>query len=555
MRKTVVIPAAGLGSRLDEFTKNYNKAMCTLGPKPVISYIIEKFTKDDEIIILLGYKGDLLKQVVEACYPDWNIKFVLVDCFQGPGSGLGYSLSCAKALLQKPFMFWSNDSIIDEDIDQFDFSHNFMVLSKFRPDKADSYRHAKVGKYQVQSILPKGEYDTTGETTLPYIGISYIKDYKQFWQVQEDMFELFVNAGESAGLQNLPDKRYFVTSTWTDTGNKEELIAAKERFSKNMEATILEKPEEAIWFIDNKVVKFHIDKNFISGRVKRFHTFINDDMKEAGITMPKLISNSANVYVYEKAQGKIMSKEVTPDSFDKFIKLFFNSVHERHVSDDYKLMIYNDFYKNKTLGRIEKYCKGWEDLDGNCVINGIHCMSASKIINAIDWEVISRKAIITDNYHGDFHLENILINKTSEGDYKKTEFVMLDWRQNFGNTFDGDIYYDLAKMWHSLIVNHNMVKDNLFTFKQRANGEYEIDIHRSFIDTECEEKFKKFLENSNYDNVLAEFLTAVIFLNIAACHVGVYSSFLFYLGKYLINKFIQNHPDYLRPGAFTDEQW
>ena len=44
MRKTVVIPAAGLGSRLDVFTKNYNKAMCTLGPKPVISYIIEKFT-------------------------------------------------------------------------------------------------------------------------------------------------------------------------------------------------------------------------------------------------------------------------------------------------------------------------------------------------------------------------------------------------------------------------------------------------------------------------------------------------------------------------------
>ena len=73
MRKTVVIPAAGLGSRLDEFTKNYNKAMCTLGPKPVISYIIEKFTKDDNIIILLGYKGDLLKQVLKIAYPDWKI--------------------------------------------------------------------------------------------------------------------------------------------------------------------------------------------------------------------------------------------------------------------------------------------------------------------------------------------------------------------------------------------------------------------------------------------------------------------------------------------------
>ena len=64
MNKTVVIPAAGTGSRLGEYTQNYNKAMCTLGPKPVISYIIEKFDDNDELIILLGYKGDLLKQVI-----------------------------------------------------------------------------------------------------------------------------------------------------------------------------------------------------------------------------------------------------------------------------------------------------------------------------------------------------------------------------------------------------------------------------------------------------------------------------------------------------------
>lgn len=542
MRKTVVIPAAGLGSRLDEFTKNYNKAMCTLGPKPVISYIIEKFTKEDEIIILLGYKGDLLKQVVEACYPDWNIKFVLVDCFQGPGSGLGYSLSCAKDLLQKPFIFWSNDSLIDEDIDSFNFDHNFMVLSKFRPDKADSYRHARIGKYQVQSILPKGEYDIEGKTTMPYIGISYIKDYKQFWQVQEDMYELFVNAGESAGLNNLKDIRYIVSDTWIDTGNKEELIAAKERFSKNMDATILEKPEEAIWFIDNKVVKFHIDPKFIEGRVKRFYTFINDEMRNHNISMPKLLSNSANVYVYEKAEGTVMSTDVSPTSFNNFIENFFNSIKEKNVSADYKLSIYLDFYKDKTLSRIQKYCEGWEELDNDCIINGLQCISAKKLIENIDWNSISKLAIITDNYHGDFHLENILVNNK---DAEHAKWIMLDWRQNFGKTYDGDIYYDFAKMWHSLIVNHHMVKNNLFSFRQKNNGEYEIDIHRSFIDTECEEKFKEFLINSKYDANLAEFLTAVIFLNIAACHVGNYSSFLFYLGKYLINKFIRKHPYYL----------
>ncbi len=544
MKKTVVIPAAGLGSRLNEFTKNYNKAMCTLGPKPVISYIIEKFDVTDEIIVLLGYKGDLLKQVLKICYPDRNIKFVTVDVYEGPGSGLGYSLSCAKNLLQKPFLFWSNDSIIQDDINGFDFEHNFMVLSKFDKENADSYRHARIGKHEVQAILAKGDYDVNGIKTKPYIGISYIKDYKQFWKAQEDNFEIFVNAGESAGLNNLNDIRYYITDTWLDTGNKEKLIAAKEEYSKKMEATILEKPDEAIWFLDDRVVKFHIDPKFIDGRVKRFTTFVNQAMEDKGITIPELLSHDKNVYAYRLADGKVMSKEVNPTSFLNFIVSFFESVDEREVPYEKKLEIYNDFYKNKTLQRIEKYCKEHEDLDSRCVINGLDCYSAKTIIeDMIDWDAIANKAIITDNYHGDFHLENILVNEVDG----KEQFVMLDWRQNFGKTFEGDIYYDIAKMWHSLIVNHGMVKDNLFHCEVKANGEIELDIHRTFIDTECEDMLKGWLNNSAYDEIHAQFLTALIFLNIAACHTYPYCKFLFYLGKYLMNKFIVAYPQYLKP--------
>lgn len=542
--RTVVIPAAGLGSRLNEFTKNYNKAMCTLGPKPVISYIIEKFDVKDEIIVLLGYKGDLLRQVLETCYPERNIKFVDVDVFEGPGSGLGYSLSCARELLQKPFMFWSNDSIIDETLDTFDFSNNFMVLSRFDNEHADSYRHALIGKREVQAILPKGEYDTNGIKTKPYIGISFIKDYEKFWSALDENREIFINAGESAGLNKLNDIHYYISNSWLDTGNKERLIKAKEEYAKKMEATILEKPDEAIWFFDDKVVKFHIDPSFIAGRVKRFTTFVNDKMKFNHVEIPQLLSYTENVYAYKLAEGKVMSKEVNPVSFRGFIEQFFNSVDEKEVDEQYKLDIYLDFYKKKTLSRIEKYCTEHEDLDGFCTINGIGCLPAKSIIEHIDWEKISKKAIITDNYHGDFHLENILINHIHDEDADYDKYIMLDWRQNFGKTFDGDIYYDIAKMWHSLIVNHAMVKDDLFRCELKADGTYEIDIHRTFIDTECEQQLKTWLENSKYDTVHAEFLTALIFLNIAACHTAPYCKFLFYLGKYLMNKFITTHTAY-----------
>ena len=226
MNKTVVIPAAGTGSRLGEYTQNYNKAMCTLGPKPVISYIIEKFDDSDELIILLGYKGDLLKQVINMCYPNKNIKFVTVDKYEGEGSGLGYSLLCARDLLQKPFIFWSNDTVISDDISTFDYNENWILMAEkdtYETSNNAAYRHGRFSqrKERVYSILPKGDFDESGMRSLPYIGISFIKDFEAFWKAADINRDVFINGGESIGINNINGfiKAYF-TSTWIDTGNK-----------------------------------------------------------------------------------------------------------------------------------------------------------------------------------------------------------------------------------------------------------------------------------------------------------------------------------------------
>lgn len=539
MSRTIVIPAAGTGSRLKEHTQNFNKAMCTLGPKPIISYIIEKFSRNDTIIILLGYKGDLLKQVIKACYPDWDIKFVEVDNFEGPGSGLGYSLSRAKDLLQKPFIFWSNDTVIDENPNDFNYDHNWMMLSKFDAEKAYSYRHAKIESGKVCSILAKGSFDESGRTTLPYIGVSFIKDWKAFWKVYDENRELFINAGESAGLNNLNDINYYVTSSWIDTGNKIILEKYKKIYNQRMEETILEKPNEAIWFIDNRVIKFHLDEKFIADRVARFKTFINDKMRKAGFVIPELLSYDKNVYVYRRANGVIASSIINPKLFADLMNGFIQNVETIEAQDKNQKLkdIYEDFYKNKTLKRIEKYCNEYEDLDGVITINGLECMSAKELIKSVKWDEISSKGILTNNYHGDFHLENILYDKDTN------QWVMLDWRQNFGKSMTGDLYYDIAKMWHSLIVNHKMVKGDLFNVKYIEKNNVEIDIHRTFIDTECEDTLRYWL-NEHDMLELGQFLTALIFLNICGCHDGVYNTFLFYLGKYLMNKFRINHPSW-----------
>lgn len=530
---TVVIPCAGTGSRLGELTRFYNKAMLTLGPKPIISYIIEHFTKDDEIIILLGYKGDFLRQVIQALYPGWNIIFREVDVFEGPGSGLGYSLSRAEDLLQKPFIFWPNDTLISNNVNELPDCN--WVMTGMREQESKDYRHVLIDFGKGCTILPKqavGYYNT-----YPYTGVCCIHDYEKFWEAYHNNPQQFVEEGEVVGINNLPEVADVPANNWIDTGNKKIFESVRERYNEQMEEVILEKPDEAIWFVDDRVIKFHVDPKFISDRVKRFDTFLSDKQKTNGIKIPELLYYSKNVYVYKREPGVIASKRIDVTSFRQLLKNFFSYQKICDTDSDFNLKVYEDFYHKKTVSRINKFCKSRNREDVTCTINGLPCMSALKAVEKINWKKIAESAIFTPNYHGDFHLENILI--------QNNKFVMLDWRQNFGASEIGDVYYDYAKMWHSLIVNHSIVRDELFEtlFNKNNPNIINIDIYRPFVDTELEEILKSFIVENGADIKQAELITALVFLNIAACHVGEYSDFLFYLGKYLINKVILKYPE------------
>ena len=102
----VLIPTAGVGSRLSYETRHINKSLVLINNKPIISYIIEKFPINTEFVIALGYKGDLVKQYLKIAHPKNNFKFVWISKFKGNGAGLGLSIYECKKFLQSPFIFF-----------------------------------------------------------------------------------------------------------------------------------------------------------------------------------------------------------------------------------------------------------------------------------------------------------------------------------------------------------------------------------------------------------------------------------------------------------------
>jgi choline kinase len=514
----VLIASAGLGNRLQGITKNINKALVSVNLKPAISHIIEKFPEDIELVIPVGYKKELVIDFCNIAYPSRKFSFVDVDLFEGEGSGLGYSILKCKELLQCPFIFSSNDTIVLEDIPSPDY--NWIGYSKNIDPK--TYRSIEIENDNVSNLFGKG----AGSDAYAYIGLSGIYDYEKFWQEMEDGKESgSIEIGESFGLRALLGSIIKpVEFTWFDTGNLIKLQETREFFlnedNSNNEHIILEKEEEAIFFVNNKVIKFSVDKDFISNRTSR-----------ASLLQPftpKVYDIKDNFYSYEWVSGSVLSTFVDSSAFMSFLNwiedLWIDYDMDKNEKEIFNKISY-DFYKDKTYQRVSNYFKLAESYDMEESINGKLIPKVYDLLDSLEWHEIMPKK--STRFHGDLHFENIICNKSVNG----YEFKLLDWRQDFGGNINfGDIYYDLAKLNHGLIISHRNIHNELYNVKKEV-GKIEFDFQINYKNSEYQKIFYRWMRENSFDTQKVDILTSLIFLNIAALHHFPYNHLLFYLGK------------------------
>lgn len=517
-----VIASAGLGSRVGPFTKFMNKAMITIGNKPAICHIIDLVPLSVEVIIIIGYRGILLKQVLNEMYKHRKLTFIKVDKYQGAKSSLGYSLLQAKDHLMCPFIFSSNDTLVSEDLNLNPIDHGNWIgfYKKIDGDRIDiqQYRTLNINSNFVNNINPKGILNNN-----IYIGLAGIKDYKDFWKYMLNSKNL--SAGESIGISQLHDKKAIEFRSWRDTGNINSLTSIQNDL-KDSDNNILPKENESIWFLNGSVIKFHENKKFIKDRIKRVRYL----PKKA---MPVILNHKSNFYSYKKIEGKILSSVINIKILEQLLDFMQNNVWciSSNLSKKTKVNVMKEFYYNKTLSRINDYNNKYEYHDQDEIINDINCLKVEKIIKKIDWKRFYRNNNFA-HFHGDFHNENIL--------YDKNNFYLLDWRQNFGegNYEFGDIYYDLAKLYHGLLLSHKSVNQKKYFNDFVDNNTTKLGIFRPKNLIDCQVFFEKWIIKNDYDLYKVKILTYIIFINIAVLHEPPYSNFLYKFGKFHLNKFI-----------------
>lgn len=512
MTYRVCIPCAGTGSRLGELTRFVNKSLVSIANRPTLSHLIERFPTDTEFVIALGHKGELVREFLGLAYPDRVFLFSEVSPFEGPGSGLGLSLLACREHLQQPFVFLSCDTLVEEAIPAP--VENWMGFA----DKQDIslYRTVKVEGTRVSDICEKG--DGHAPMHKPYIGLAAIRDYEEFWAAMADGGARAIEAGEAFGMRSLlPAGITAHRFTWYDTGNPEALERSREHFRQANEPNILDKANEAIWFVDDSVIKFSDDRKFIGNRVKR-----SEELKGY---VPEVTGIGKNMYRYAKVQGKVLSEVVTVPRFQRLLDFSQGFWAKRDLSEAEQARFQENclrFYRDKTYERVDLFYKNFARRDGSESINGFVMPTLRSLLDRVDWAWLSSG--LPGRFHGDFHFENILC---AEGG----QFVFLDWRQDFGGDLStGDIYYDLAKLLHGLIISHELIARDLYRVDWGAT-DISFDVHRKNLLVECERYFYQWLAEKGYDTRKVKVLTALIYLNIAALHHAPYCQLLYSLGK------------------------
>jgi glucose-1-phosphate thymidylyltransferase len=113
----VVIPMAGLGTRLRPHTWSKPKQLVSVAGKTVIDHVIDSLSSlpeefDIELVNIVGYLGDQIEDHIRECYPDIPSHFVV----QENPRGQSHAIMLARQHLKGPMLMIFADTLIKVDL-------------------------------------------------------------------------------------------------------------------------------------------------------------------------------------------------------------------------------------------------------------------------------------------------------------------------------------------------------------------------------------------------------------------------------------------------------
>ena len=276
-----------------------------------------------------------------------------------------------------------------------------------------------------------------------------------------------------------------------------------------------EKLEEII-ILNGSVIKFFYDDKIVRKRVKRSEIL-------SGL-VPSVEASKKNFFKYGFVEGNLFAKSINTCTMKRFLDWAHLNMWSKGLGVDIRSEC-DAFYFDKTHRRAKAFLNGKDDVAIR--INGENVDPIDTLMSALDRQMMIDG--VSSIIHGDFILDNVVETKSG--------YTLIDWRQDFAGLLDvGDTYYDLAKLNHNLIFNHDIVNKGHYSIDYGDDGGITCDILVKKNMLDCQEVLHSFINENNYNLEKVELLTAIIWINMAPLHEYPLNKFLFNFGKYNLQR-------------------
>jgi GTP:adenosylcobinamide-phosphate guanylyltransferase/thiamine kinase-like enzyme len=485
----IIVQAGGKGTRLEHLTANKPKALVPVDNLPMLFHLFRKFP-DKKFVIIADYKKEVLREYAE-CFADVNYQIVDAD---GGGTCGGIKSAIDLIPQNESFMLLWSDLIL---------SDNFVL-----PAENADY----IGLSQTFSCRWKYENNSFSEEKSTEFGVA----------------GLFVFQNKSR-LENVPGSGEFVRWLKENNFKFQTLgLAGTREFGVLEEYYKLEtsktRPFNKMTIDGEKVIKEPLDKQgeMLAKREGEWYKFATENGVSA---IPKIYNYEP--LIMEKIDGKNFydvkpSRQILEKIVDSLKKL-----HDvKSVSAD--SFSVKEAYYTKTISRLSKIRNLVPFADRKTIIvNGKECRNVYFYKREFEKLLDNIKCEYFAFIHGDCTFSNMMLRENGEP-------VFIDPRGYFGNTeLFGDVNYDWAKLYYSLVGNYD--KFNLKDFRLKIN---ENDVELNISSNGWESFEQDFFDLCGADKQTIKLLHAVIWLSLTTYAWQDYDSICgaFYNGIYYLEE-------------------
>lgn len=204
--------------------------------------------------------------------------------------------------------------------------------------------------------------------------------------------------------------------------------------------------------------------------------------------------------------------------FDKLMRLI-RRAGKYKVKDDGLAGDLHEMYVAKTRSRLDTI--GRSDLIDTAIIanvelNGEVIGGLGSVKEQLESVLAKAGALNAETFqviHGDLCLGNILY------DAKHGLIKLIDARGRFGR-YDiyGDVYYDLAKLSHSILGFYDFIVSDNFKVTELSSNSYELHLRTSEYHATVGRIFLKYLDEYGFDVARVRLIESLLFLSMIPLH-------------------------------------